>query len=458
MLPATSRESASRESIAVRLWLALATVLLAYRFFHFIWLNAVNIPFWDQWDFLSSFFPGGHPTLSTLFLWQHGPPRLGLGLIADKYLYAATAWDVRAESLFIGACLFAAMLLALALARKLFGRFSWTDAAIPFIFLTLIQWETMILTPNAGYSGVPMVLMLLYSLALLQPGYLSRYALLLALDFLLIYTGFGLFMGVITICVFVLECYWRLRRWTSMPASAPWLGLGLACAAQGCFFIHYTFAPAADCFTFPHAPFAPYLIFFTVMFANFSGIWIPPHYGWIPPITALRIAGALPMLVLAAVFFVQVYRLLKRGPGRRVKLVAAVLIGYSGLFALNTAVGRACLGPSGAFGSRYSTLLIPAFLGLYLSFRELRMPPAPRVWATILVAILVVPGGVITPDSYLFWVRGKRAWAACYLEKNDIAACDASTHFQIYPQPATTRLKEKLDYLKQRRLSLFAKR
>lgn len=454
-----------REGIAVRVWIALVTALLGYRFFHFIWLNAVNIPFWDQWDFLTSFFAGGHPSPSTLFLWQHGPVREGLGLIADKYLYAATAWNIRAESFFIGGCIFAAMLLALALARRSFGRLSWMDAAIPLIFLTLIQWETMIGTPNPAYSAIPLLLILLYSFALLQPGYLLRYGLLLALDFLLIYTGFGLFMGIVTICVFALECYWRLRGPASVPAAVPWLGLALAAATLGSFFIHYTFSPAADCFTFPHPPFQPYLVFFTVMFANFSGIWIPPDHGWIPPVAAMRIAGTIPMLVLGVVFLIQVWRLLKSGSSRRIALVAGSLIAFSGLFALNTAIGRTCLGPGGAFGSRYASLLIPAFLGLYLSVRELLVSfpqvhygAALRGLAVALLAILVVPGSVVTPTLYGYWASGKRAWANCYLQTGDIAACDSRTHFQIYPNPATTELKRKLDYLKDRRLSLFAGR
>jgi hypothetical protein len=450
-------QAASRNTILVRVWITFVAALLGFRFFRFIWLYAVNIPFWDQWDFLSSFFAGDHLPLSKLFLWQHGPHREGLGLIADRYLYAATAMNIRAESFFLGGCIFAAMLLALALKRKLFGRFSWTDAAIPVIFLTLVQWETMVGTPNPAYSAIPVVLILLYSLALLAPGYRLRYAVLLALDFLLIYTGFGLFMGIVTIGVFGLECYWRLRRWTSIPAVAPWLGLALAGACLGSFFLHYTFSPAADCFAFPHAPFKPYLTFFAVMFANFSGIWLPARFGWTsPPATLMMIAGSIPALLLGVVFLLQLYRLLQRGRDRRAALVAAALIAYSGLFALNTSIGRACLGPGLAFTSRYATLLIPAFLGLYLSFCELRVRPALRVLAIALLAVLLVPGGVITPGSYGYYVLGKRAWAACYREDNDIAACDARTHFQIYPQPAASQLKRKLDYLKQHHLSLFA--
>jgi len=44
----------------------------------------------------------------------------------------------------------------------------------------------------------------------------------------------------------------------------------------------------------------------------------------------------------------------------------------------------------------------------------------------------------------------------CYLRTEDIDFCDAATKFRIYPRPEATGLKQKLQYLKERRLSFFA--
>lgn len=441
---------------AVRLWIAGVAAALGYRFFHFIGLNSVNILFWDQWDFFTSFFPGGHPTLAKLFLWQHGPPRLGLGLVIDRFLYTASGWNVRVEAFVIGACIFGAMLLALLLKRKLFRRLTWTDAAIPFIFLTLVQWDTMVGTPNLGYGALPLLLILLYCLVLIHPQDGLRYPLLLGINFLLIYTGFGLFMGIVTIAVFALECYWRLRGSISTPIWRPFVALLVACAEQASFFVNYTFAPAADCFTFPHPPFKPYLVFFNVMFANYSGIWVPDAAGWKLPDTVMSLAGTAPAFILGVVFLIQIYKLLKPEADYRPALVIGVLTGYSMLFALNTAVGRLCLGQGGAFTARYATLLIPAFLGLYLFAAGLRAPVAIRILAMCLAAGLVVPGSLVTPPGYLYYVNGKRAWAACYLQKESIAECDSETHFQVYPGAERTHLRQKLKFMKENRLSLFA--
>jgi hypothetical protein len=51
------------------------------------------------------------------------------------------------------------------------------------------------------------------------------------------------------------------------------------------------------------------------------------------------------------------------------------------------------------------------------------------------------------------YANGKRRWRDCYLATSDVAAC--SVPFKIYPEPAATRLEEKLRFLRERRLSFF---
>lgn len=127
---------------------------LSFRFLVFIWRYSVNVLFMDQWDHLAAFFDHD-PSLGELFFWQHGPHREGIGLIADKFLYPLTAWDVRTEALMIGGCIIAAMGLALLMVKRLFGRIEYWDVLVPMIFLTLAQYETFTVTPNPAYSGYP---------------------------------------------------------------------------------------------------------------------------------------------------------------------------------------------------------------------------------------------------------------------------------------------------------------
>ena len=59
-------------------WLVAGVfVVLAVRLANFISSYTVNIIYWDQWDFLQGLFDGADAW--TLFRWQHGPQRQGLG-------------------------------------------------------------------------------------------------------------------------------------------------------------------------------------------------------------------------------------------------------------------------------------------------------------------------------------------------------------------------------------------
>ena len=454
-LPKNANKTANKSAVpaipAFRHLPAVAVVsvvfALGYRFFAFISAYSVNVLFWDQWDYLKQFFAGS-ATLVELFRKEHAPHREGVGILADKFLFSLTSWNVRAESFMIGGCVFTAMLLALLLKKKLFGQLAYSDVSIPFMFLTLAQYETLIGTPNPAYSAFPLLLLMSYCLALLQQNYVLKYGLVLAINFLLIYTGFGLFMGVVTIGLFALECYWRIRHMIPVPLALPGAALVIAAASLASFFLGYKFDAAVACFDFPRHDVGVYPWFMALMFSNFVGLS--------GPLSLATAAGAAILAFAAAVLMIQMRRL---GQGVRsldIALIPSVLLGYVMLFTAFTAVGRVCLGiPGGAQPSRYTTFLIPAFLAMY--FYLLSIPPAPlRRIALGLFVILLVPNSLrVSPDVHWF-ADGKRAWAACYLQTEDIGHCDQVTHFPIYPKPEETDLKQKLEYLKERHLNLFA--
>jgi hypothetical protein len=115
-----------------------------------------------------------------------------------------------------------------------------------------------------------------------------------------------------------------------------------------------------------------------------------------------------------------------------------------------------CLGlPAAAQQSRYTTLLIPAFLAMYFYLLTLDFEPLRHILLVFLI-VIVIPGHVHIPERAHWFADGKRAWAGCYKRTEDIGFCDSSTNFPLYPNPERTRLKQKLDYLKQHRLNLFA--
>jgi hypothetical protein len=439
----------SRFHIGPPLAVAAIAAALGTRFFLMIRKYSVNIFFMDQWDFLNAFFQQKTSVLN-LFRWQHGPHREGVGLLPDKFLYPLTHWDARVDSYLIGSAIFIAMLLALRLKHKLFGSLSYADVAIPLIFLTMAQHETLLGTPNPAHSGFPLLMIILYCLALLIDNRLLRYALILFLNLLLIYTGFGIFMAAVTIGFFPLECYWSARQIKPVPFIQPLIGLVLAVTSLASFFLNIHFWPAADCFELPHNHALNYFQFMWLLFSAFV-VPRPPALS-----TGMLYLGAGILLLMVAVLVWHLLHLFK-SPLPDTHLIGGVLIGFSLVFAVNNAVGRQCLGLDQAFSSRYNTLLIPAFLGVYF-FLISQSWFVMRNLVLAIWVILLLPSSLVIPAVEINWYSaGKRQWADCYRRTGEIHYCDEETHFPIYPPSlaATTHLQEKLDYLKQNHLNLF---
>jgi hypothetical protein len=292
-------------------------------------------------------------------------------------------------------------------------------------------------------------MMMLYCLALLGRNRLLRYSLVLTLNFLLIYTGFGLFMGAVTIGVFLLECYWSWRRMTSVPFAQAFAGLFVACASLASFFVHYTFSPYVDCFEIPHNRGLQYFQFIALMFSSFV-VPRPLHVSF--GMTAL---GAAIFLVVLGVLGWHLRSLLKhaRFDGH---LIGTILLSYCLLFAGNAAVGRLCRGLQMAYSSRYITLLIPAFLAIYFYLLS-QSWRGKRNLVLALWILLLLPAAVRKPWEDIRWYsNGKRDWANCYVRTENIHYCDQSANFLLHTPFEEIGLKEKLDYLKQHRLNLFS--
>ncbi|HUO24637.1 MAG TPA: hypothetical protein VMU61_03160 [Candidatus Aquilonibacter sp.] len=422
------------------------TAVLGIRFFGMIQKYSVDVLYSDQWDFLKPFFVN-QTGIVRLFLRQHGPHREGIGLLPDKFLYPLTHWNSRVDSFVIGIVIFSAMLLALLLKRKLYGPFEYSDVAIPVIFLSLAQYEILLSAPNPAHSAFPLLLIMLYCLALLCRNRLLRYAFVLALNFFLIYTGFGIVMGAITFGVFLLECYWSGRRFTSVPLAYPIAGFAVAAASFASFFIHYRVLPRMGCFDSPHIPWLRYPKFVAVMF---SAAVVPNHR--FPSLIALL--GIIMLLAVGGLFALYSLRLLTPVHSDA-NLIGAVLLGYCLLLTTATAIGRVCLGMEEAYRSRRYTLLIPAFLAVYFYLYS-KSWRGKRGLVLALFVLFFLPATLLKPTVTIRDLAArKRAWAACYLRNHNIHDCDQQTNFVLYPSPERNGMQQKLDYLQQYHLNFF---
>jgi hypothetical protein len=421
--------------------------VLIWRLFSFISRYAVNILFWDQWDFYAPLFH--YQNLWQIFSWQHGPHRQGIGLIVMGWLANITHWNSKADAFAAGVLVCCALVCALVLKWRLLGPLTFVDMTIPFIFLSLFQYEVFVVVPNLSHPVFPLLLIILYCLGLLieNPG--IRYAVILGLNFLLIYTGFGVFMGLLTLLLLAVDICQSRRQ--ERRALLPILALTIAFASSLSFLISYRFDPAIPNFSFSVSYLPLYPQFISLMLATFWG-WHPSILGQ----SIATLAGAVVLVVLVVTLLFHGRILVRQGVySHRLSLVITVMIGFSLLFCLNTAMGRVPLGLAAAESSRYVTLMIPAYLALYFHLLTIRVVGLRWLLLSGYLAMSIagsLPLGIVDSQALKYY-ENRVNWKACYLQLEDAAQCDKLTHFQIYPN--NDALQSRLAFLKEHHLNLF---
>lgn len=439
-IPHSGVSPARRYSVAV-VWAVAA--LLAYRFYRVVTTYAVNLFFFDEWDVYDGLFHGS--PWWHVFLQQHGPHRQGLGVTIVAWLLKGTNWDSRVQAYAIAATLVLAMALAIRLKTIVFGPVRFIDIIIPVIFLGLGQWEVLLASPAPSAQAFPLLLLVAYCLAWVQRRAWLRYTAIAVLNFLLIYTGYGIFVALITLGLLPLDCYHRIRTRTG-NAIAPFLAWIASAASLGSFFHGYVFNPAVDCYHFPYRNPAAYPWFMGLMFAKFLGL----KHGEVFP----ALIGIGVVIVLVGVSARNLWFVWKCGSAQDGSLVVVILTGYSLLYAAAAAIGRVCLGMEAAGSSRNLTLLIPGFLGIYFHLLMSRSGYSRTLLLTTLL-VAVLPACIQRNHKEIETFSAmKHAWKDCYRASEDVRYCDSVSHLQLYPLPDA--LQDKLHYLKQNQLNLYA--
>ena len=455
--PTLSPQPADGEQINARarsefgpvLLISVCYMIVGFKFFAFINRYSVNLFFWDHWDFENGpLFE--HHSLWEVFRWQHGPHRQGFGGLLSALIDPLFHWSSRAQSFEAGILVLLASFCALWLKRRLWGRLEYFDAAIPLLFLVRNQAESFIAGANISHGPVPLFLILIYCLAWTVNNLRWKYSLVVALNFFLIYTGFGIFIGIVTPLLLTIQMF----RKEADNAERIYCLVALigAAASLASFFTGYHFDPAVDCFsTRPHHP-LPYLWFVHLMFANFAGI---KGMGLVP-----TFFGSMIGLAILTSFALAVSNLVaQRIENRTRALVIAALSGYALLFCANTAVGRICLGVDAGQAPRYVVYLITGFLALYLSCLAIRNETRRNVAVCIFLAFAAWCGLHLNSADWLTArnrAYDQRAWRECYLKRESVKVCDALSNTKIYPWPEATHLQEKLQFLKQKHLNLYS--
>lgn len=424
-------------------------VLLALRLAAFVNRYAVDIIFWDQWDFLQGLFDGAD--VWTLFRWQHGPQRQGIGNLIHAALYSATGWNTRADSAASAVMLLLAAAAALWLVKRVCGSLSPWDIAVPLIFLTTSSTETHLIVPNLAHGPVPVLLLVWYGLALTVPSHTTRCVLLVTINFFAVNTGFTVLLGAVTPAILLVQAYASPLTVRERAASAAGIA---ACAGTVALFFHgLLLYSATECFQFPHV--RPW------EYVPYTGFVLARPFGVQGGDGGLRLFLG-TMMAIATTGFVAyaVFRFIRTTGTSALWGVTSSLAGFALLFAATTAVGRICLGLHSANASRYIPYVLPGMLALHLVLRS----GTPKVRAArvllplFLLACVAKELPELSTNEAVAYHRWKVRWRDCYLALHDIYACDMRAGHQVHPAPEATHLQEKLDWLEERRYTFFRER
>ena len=399
--------------------------------------HANRILFSDQWIFLNPILSGN---AWTMFSWQHGPHRQGVG---DLIIWAAVTWS-RWSATGIAWATFAVMAtgaaVALRLKRELAGPLSLADCAIPFLFLRLGYYEELVTVPNPAHGAAPILLLVVSALLALRLEGEKRDLALSVMIFLSVNTGFALFGAAV---MALMMCGEFLIGSSGRAALQFSTKVVLPLSALSTFFIHYRYGDYASECVARGVPGALLLV-------QFVGAMLGHYFE--ASGQALLWLG-LPIVLAVTSFGVLLLRdwfVLAR-PRRHTAILLAGVASTLG-FAIATAHGRYCLGPEAPTASRYQPLLIPAFLALFVALRE-------GLLRNLFAAVIVCTAFYLPANDWAT-LRGfddaKRRWERCYRLEHSVERCDRETSFAVYPVPANVRLQERMDYFEKNKLGIFA--
>lgn len=435
--------------------LIVALLAASIRLILLIRAYAVNVFFVDEWDIYGPLF--SHSGLWQIFDMQYGPHRQGFGGIIIWLISGFTHWNSIGDAFTTFGLVLFASIAALALKKNLFGKWSVSDIIIPIIFLTVSQFETFVITPNEAHSAFPLLGVILFGLSWLIPNRVIRYISVLFTNFITMFTGFGVFIGLITPVLLLLDLFQAItsknKRWL-MDVS---IALIVSLLTIILFFYNYVFAPAVSCFKITPHLVSRYPEFMSVTLSRFLSVSYSTSK-WL----SLGV-GTVLLVLLLITFIYHVYRILIKSSFTSRNYVVFAFSGFSLLFLFNAAVGRICLSVAAAYASRYVTLTIPGLFSIYLFLISLSKKSWRNLSIILFLALISISiplrGNDITTMEY--YTNGKIAWKNCYLQIENAEACNKKTNFWVYPPITMTHQRQidafhqKLDYIKKNHLNFY---
>jgi hypothetical protein len=448
-MPNNVKGARSQSRISGKWGLSIAVIafgVLAWRQIRMVDRYTVNLMVQDQWWYYQNM--AEHGTWWSSFTFQLGPHRMGVGLLVTRVLAGLSGWNSRWDAFAVSFTLIVAAALAWKLALRCGAAAGAGLAAIPLLFFNVHEYAAMTETANLSHGAMPLFLIMLFSLASFARSAAWRLFVQGLLTFLMIFTGFGLFMGAVAPLIFSIEAV-QARR-SGKHARFGWSVFAIAVAATGwaLFFHHYEFTSSISNFRFPYEKPHEYFLFIAIMLANFFGV-----AGAGPGVIWLGAAVGLAIVLTAGVHG---YRLVRKGvAGNPASTVIFCVAAFEVLYLINTSIGRVMLGLDGApLAPRYVVLIIPGVFAIFLSLANLKSARLGSVLILVFAALLVPATAFMRAsekENMERFAAGRQMWKHAYLETHNEAEASARSHFDIFVVPVPDRLR----YLEEHRLNLF---
>ena len=438
---------------AIFKWLSIAvilcvTVMMAVRQLQFVDRYSSNVMCSDQWELYPPIF--AHASVWKLFTFQHGPHRQGVGFLITPLLARWSGCNTRWDAFAVSYTMIIACVLGIILSVRCGVHQPIALVAVPLMYLTTREYESFAAGSNISHGAMPMLLFTAMCLCWFIQNQKLRITLVSLLTFGLIFTGFGIFVGLLTPLVLSLEAFQSWQEKRSGDAVLPLVGL-LACAISWWLFsIGYVFDPTNATFHFPYEHPMEYLYFMAQMLVNF---YTPvDQQPWILPL------GFLLITCLLAICVIHARRAIRGGAlQERPSVVIFLLSAFTLIYCLNTAVGRVSLGwQTASLASRYVILMVPAGMAIFLHVATVKSP-LYSVAIPLIFAVLLAPGALqLSPGEYQLiniLYAGKIAWRDACLATRDEERANETSNFEVYP--VVGFMKDSLKYIEVHHLNFF---
>lgn len=430
-------------------WMALVGVaVIVALWFYSIYEYSVNVLFFDAWDFHHAFVLGYSPMQQ--FTAQFGPHRMGPGLVITGFLNDMSGWNSNWISMAIGIMMFLSAPVYLLVKYKLFGRITFFDLSVFVIVLSLVQFEVFTISPFMSHSAVPALLTSLYVLSLFIRNLYARNILMLIINLNLVFSGYGLFAGVITILLFAIEIFSEIKSGKAQRAWVDFISLVLAIATLITFFIGYQMGYTENHTLILWGQPWKYLIFIFLVYAG--------AFGFMGYSVINVVIGMVAFVIVCVVLLKSLFGLIRNhdatSANNMMDRVLFVMTAYPVIFVVALSIGRIELGYEVAGSSRYIPYLVPSFVAVYFYLNSLRFPL--KAYAVPVFFVLMVFLQINSFSSFggmKYWSSKKLEWKINYLNTLDVKSADSLSNFAVHPNSVSTL--KMLEYLKKNNLNLF---